>query len=84
MATVQISGSRCFLLMMENVTLAARKVTMLEDAWCWHRKMGHLNFKTLEMLKHKEMVLGQPELKEYNGVCASSATGKKHSKAFSR
>lgn len=74
-ATVQISGSKCYPLLMENVNPASRKVTV-QDVWSWHKRIGHLNFKSMQMLKHKEMVIRIPKLIEHNGVYESYATGK--------
>ncbi|XP_073219615.1 uncharacterized protein [Cicer arietinum] len=32
------------------------------DNWLWHQRFGHLNFRSLQMLKNKNMVQGLPEI----------------------
>lgn len=56
MATVQLIGSRCFPLLMKNVNHIVRKATIQDDVWNWRKRLGHLKFTSLKLLKQKEMV----------------------------
>ena len=33
-----------------------------EDSWLWHKKLSHLNFKTMNSLVKRELVRGLPEM----------------------
>lgn len=49
-ATVQLTRNMCFPLIIEDMNPAALKATVEEDAWEWHKKLGHPNFQSLQML----------------------------------
>ena len=48
-----------------------------EDSWLWHKKLSHLNFKTINSLVKRELVRGLP-LKEFcpEGLCEACEKGK--------
>jgi hypothetical protein len=53
--------------------------TQCEDlTTLWHCRYGHLNFKGLMQLHHKNMVRGLPKLEESRQVCADCLVGKQH------
>jgi hypothetical protein len=39
-AIVIMGGNRCFPLSLESMTPAARKASVIEDSWIWHRRLG--------------------------------------------
>ncbi|XP_039137235.1 uncharacterized protein LOC120274764 [Dioscorea cayenensis subsp. rotundata] len=41
----------------------------------WHDRYGHLNFESLQVLHHKQMVIGLPEVKQFS-CCESCIFGK--------
>ena len=42
-----------------------------EENWLWHKRMSHLNFKTLNKLAKKELVVGLPKMTyRKEGVCS--------------
>nr|GFA70690.1 retrovirus-related Pol polyprotein from transposon TNT 1-94 [Tanacetum cinerariifolium] len=46
-------------------------------SWLWHRRLNHLNFKTLNELARKDLVRGLPKLKyEKEHLCPSCQLGK--------
>jgi hypothetical protein len=49
---------------------------MDEEAWRWHARYGHLNFRSLRELGAKEMVEGIPLIKRMEQVCDGCALGK--------
>jgi hypothetical protein len=49
---------------------------MDEEAWLWHARYGHLNFRSLRDLGAKEMVEGIPFIRRAEHVCDGCALGK--------
>ena len=48
-----------------------------EQAWLWHKRTSHLNFKTLNKLSKNELVIGLPKATyKKEGVCSSCQFGK--------
>nr|XP_008368289.1 uncharacterized protein LOC103431893 [Malus domestica] len=59
-ATVQMTGNRCFPLMFESVDhIVANKVTIERNTWKWRRRFRHLNYDSLRMLQERCMVYGE-------------------------
>ncbi|GJU56980.1 retrovirus-related pol polyprotein from transposon TNT 1-94 [Tanacetum coccineum] len=59
------------------------KATTADEALLWHRRLGHLNFQSLNLLHQKNMVGGGlPQIHEIEGVCEGCALGKHHRKPF--
>jgi len=61
-AVVIMGGNRCFPLSLESMTPTARKTSMIEDSWIWHRRLGHVNFANIKKMQQMEMVCGLPVL----------------------
>ena len=57
---------------------------MEEEAWLWHARYGHLNFRSLRELGAKEMVEGMPLICHAEQVCDGCALGKQHRAPFPR
>lgn len=55
---------------------------MEEEAWRWHARFGHLNFRVLRELGVKEMVEGLPLIRRVEQVCDGCALGKQHRTPF--
>jgi hypothetical protein len=55
---------------------------MEEEAWRWHARFGHLNFRALRDLGVKEMVDGLPLIRKVEQVCDGCALGKQHRRPF--
>nr|GFB30582.1 retrovirus-related Pol polyprotein from transposon TNT 1-94 [Tanacetum cinerariifolium] len=51
--------------------------------WLWHRRLSHLNFDTINLLSHNDIVVGLPKLKfiKYH-LCSSCELGKTKQKSF--
>ena len=48
-----------------------------EDSWLWHKKLSHLNFKTMNSLVKRELVRGLPQLQfSKEGLCEACEKGK--------
>jgi hypothetical protein len=55
----------------------------LEDqAWVWHARFGHLNFRALHDLGSKGLVDGMPVVDRVEQVCDGCTLGKQHRKPF--
>ncbi|CAL9012545.1 unnamed protein product, partial [Prunus brigantina] len=39
-AKVVMGGNQCFPLSLESITPTARKASLIEDSWIWHRRLG--------------------------------------------
>ena len=55
---------------------------MDEEAWLWHARYGHLNFRALQTLGAKAMVEGIPLIRRAEQVCDGCALGKQHRASF--
>jgi hypothetical protein len=53
-----------------------------EEAWKWHARFGHLNFRVLHDLGARDMVDGLPLIKKVEQVCDGCALGKLHCAPF--
>ena len=49
-----------------------------DDAWKWHARFGHLNFRSLRDLGRKGMVSGIPVVDRVEQVCDGCVVGKQH------
>ena len=57
---------------------------MSDEAWLWHARYGHLNFRSLHELGAQEMVEGIPVIRRAEQVCDGCALGKHHITPFPR
>ena len=55
-----------------------------EEAWLWHARYGHQNFRSLRDLGSKKMVIGIPRIQHEDQVCDGCALGKHHRAPFPR
>jgi len=55
---------------------------MGEEAWLWHARYGHLNFRSLHDLGAQQMVEGMPLIQRAEQVCDGCALGKQHRTPF--
>ena len=58
------------------------QTTVEEEHWKWHRRFGHLNFKSLSQLHEKKMVHGLPAVKVPVEVCESCCKSKQPRNSF--
>lgn len=54
-----------------------------EESWLWHCRYGHLNFKSLNLLRSKDMVKGIPVIKTPGKVCENCLVSKQPRNSFS-
>jgi len=53
-----------------------------EDSWLWPYRFDHLNFRSLNHLVYKEIILGVPNLDTPYKVCDTCLIGKQPRDAF--
>jgi len=53
-----------------------------EDSWLWHYRFGHLNFRGLNQLVDKDMILGVPKIEMSTTVCDTCLIEKQPRNAF--
>jgi hypothetical protein len=71
--------------MQVNLTTSVCLTAKMDDqAWLWHARYGHLNFRSLRDLGRKEMVEGIPLIQHGEQVCDGCALGKHHRAPFPR
>lgn len=55
---------------------------IVDNAWLWNLKYGHLNFYGLNTLKSREVVHGFHKIRFLANVCENCLIGKKTKKTF--
>ncbi|KAI5354684.1 hypothetical protein L3X38_007579 [Prunus dulcis] len=75
---VKMKNNICYPLSLMQADHIALKASVTECTWIWHKRLGHLNLRSLKQLREKEMVHGLPHLEDANGVCAGCQMGKQH------
>jgi hypothetical protein len=58
------------------------KASYKNESWLWHLRLGHLNFKGLQLLYKKRMVYGLPPIEPLKTTCESCILAKQHRKTF--
>ena len=62
----------------ENLTCLLAKAT-LDESMLWHRRLGHINFKTINKIVKDGLVRGLPQKRfENDQTCVSCLKGKQH------
>ena len=83
-AKVIMKGNHCFPLSLESLLPAARRASVMDDSWTWHRRLGHLNFDSMNRMQQEELVTGLPTLTEVNDACEGCIFGKHHREKFDK
>ena len=79
-----LAKNRTFQTNMKVVELNCLSVMVKdEDGWLWHYRFGHLNFRGLNQLVNKDLILGVPKFEISNTVCDTCLLGKQPRSAFS-
>ncbi|GJZ85600.1 retrovirus-related pol polyprotein from transposon TNT 1-94 [Tanacetum coccineum] len=74
-------GSNLYTILIEDM-MKSSPICLLSKAfknksWLWHRRLNHLNFRTINDLARKDLVLGLPRLKfEKDHLCSACQLGK--------
>jgi hypothetical protein len=85
-ARIKMTDNRMFPLHMKSEMMekigASFKASSQDQAWIWHLRYGHLNFKALCLLQRNEMVKGLPPIQAPISSCESCILGKQHRLSF--
>ncbi|GJU73616.1 putative ribonuclease H-like domain-containing protein [Tanacetum coccineum] len=66
----------------ESLTCLVAKAT-LDESMLWHRRLGHVNFKTINKLVKENLVRGLPTKRfENDQTCVACLKGKQHKASF--
>lgn len=66
---VKITHNKCFPLTMMYADQMALRASITHCIQTWHKRLGHLNDRSLKFLYEQEMVHGMPHSNDSNGVC---------------
>ncbi|GJT09476.1 retrovirus-related pol polyprotein from transposon TNT 1-94 [Tanacetum coccineum] len=83
MQKIIMGRNRSFPIIFRYEEHTALKATTTDEALLWHRRLGHLNFQSLNLLHQKNMVGGLPQIHEIEGVCEGLCTQKASSETIS-
>lgn len=81
-----MSANRMFML---HATVAPKttncfQTTIEDNTHIWHYKYGHLSYKGLRILQHKQMVRGLPQLKDSSKICTDCMWANNTGRQFQR
>ncbi|CAL8999643.1 unnamed protein product [Prunus brigantina] len=79
---VQMTNNRCFPLTMMPASDLALKASVTHCLQTWHKRLGHLNERSIKMLENQDMVHGLPHLEQTSIVCEGCMLGKQHIDSF--
>jgi hypothetical protein len=82
LAKVLMKGNRCFPLSLETLLPAARRASVVEESWIWHKRLGHLNTDSMQKMQQKKLVIGLPTLTNMDAVCEACVMGKHKREKF--
>ena len=66
MVNIHMTKNKMFPFEVSNVENFALVVSAKNDSKSWHLRYGHLNFKGLQLLGQKGMVLGLPKINYFD------------------
>lgn len=69
LARVPRSRNRLYILNIEATKPVCLLAHAKEDAWLWHMRYGHVNFRSLQTLAAGGMVEGMPKLQQVDQIC---------------
>ncbi|KAI5342232.1 hypothetical protein L3X38_010107 [Prunus dulcis] len=79
---VQMTNNRCFPLTMMPANELALRASVSHCLQTWHKRLGHLNERSLKLLENQGMVHGLPHLEQVSVVCEGCMLGKQHRDSF--
>ncbi|CAL8161243.1 unnamed protein product [Prunus armeniaca] len=79
---VQMTNNRCFPLTMMPASELVLKASVTHCLQTWHKRLGHLNERSMKLLENQGMVHGLPHLEQMSVVCDGCMQGKQHRDSF--
>ncbi|KAI5336308.1 hypothetical protein L3X38_015575 [Prunus dulcis] len=78
----QMMEHGCFPLTMMPASDLALKASVTHCLQTWHKRLGHLNERSIKLLENQGMVHGLPHLEQISVVCEGCMLGKHHRDSF--
>lgn len=79
---VKRSANRLYKVIIESGESKCLMSRTSENAWTWHSRLGHVNFKVKEMMAANNMVVGFPKIVSPEAVCLGFLMSKQARKLF--
>ncbi|GJY53581.1 ribonuclease H-like domain-containing protein [Tanacetum coccineum] len=80
--SVLFTNTGCFVLS-PNFKLAEEHQATLDESMLWHRRLGHVNFKTINKLVKENLLRGFPTKRfENDQTCVACLKGKQHKASY--
>ena len=79
---VVVSKNRTFKVGVSTIEQKCLTAQSNDSMWKLHRRLGHLNFNSLNKLQKKNMVVGLPSIEVPRQVCGRCCEGKQPRKAY--
>ncbi|KAI3498732.1 hypothetical protein L1887_09191 [Cichorium endivia] len=79
---VERTRNRLYKIALQTSQPACLYASLDNDAWLWHARLGHVNFRILESMATKEMVRGMPRIKHPARVCEGCLVAKQARQSF--
>lgn len=77
-----MTNNRCFPLSMMPANQLPLRESVSHCSDTWHKRLGHLNDRSLRLLEDQEMVHGLPYLEKNIVICEGCMLGKQHRESF--
>lgn len=81
-ALIKMAKNRMFPLSLNVCNLKCLKASIETDLTFWHLRYGHLNYKSLDLLKLKGIVAGMPKIQKSKQMCEEYVKGKQQRSTF--
>lgn len=80
---VKRSANRLYKIIIESGEPKCLLSRSNENAWLWHSRLGHVNFKAMELMATNDMVRGFPKIVSPEMTCTGCLMSKQTRKPFS-
>ena len=79
---VQRSANRLYKISLEESKPVCGLSKVEEETWLWHNRLGHVNFKAMELMSREELALGIPKFMQPKKNCEGCLMSKQARKPF--
>lgn len=79
---VKRSGNRLYKVHIKEAQQQCLLTNREEEAWLWHHRLGHINFKVMHLMSKNNMAHGLPVLVQPNENCSGCIMSKQTRKPF--
>ena len=79
---VRRSSNRLYKIHIEEAQQTCLLTKGEEEAWLWHQRLGHVNFKALHLMSKNQMAHGLPLISQPGEICSGCLMSKQTRKPF--